>query len=302
MQESVLQVNGLTRTYGGRTVVNDVSFDVRRGEMFGFLGPNGSGKTTTIRMSLGIIRPNSGTVNILGSPPDWRALKSVGYLPEEPGLPWRGRVLDAVRYLGRLKGLTSTEAEARAGELLKRVGLYEHRGKKVDGLPPSTIQLVQFAAAIVHDPELIILDRPFSWLDPMNVEIMKEVLFERQRAGATIMLSTHIVSDIEDMCQRVALIVDGRLVLLGDLAEIKRQRGAKSMQVHARGVPDGLANGRDRVIRDGVVEYAMEDGNTPDTILKSYLDAGIDVERFELSQPSLSDIFGQEVARARAVP
>ena len=128
MQESVLQIDGVTKTYGARTVVNDVSFDVRRGEVFGFLGPNGSGKTTTIRISLGIIRPNSGTVNILGSPPDWRVLKRVGYLPEETGLPWKGRVLDAVRYLGRLKGLTSTEAETRAGELLKRVGLYEHRG------------------------------------------------------------------------------------------------------------------------------------------------------------------------------
>ena len=302
MQESVVQVNGLTRTYGARTVVNDVSFDVRRGEMFGLLGPNGSGKTATIRMALGIIRPNSGTVNILDSPPDWRALKRVGYLPEERGLPWRGRVLDAVRYLGRLKGLTSAEAEARAGELLRRVGLYEHRSEKIEGISPSVAQLVQFVSAIVHDPELIILDRPFSGLDPMNVEVMKEVLFERQRAGATIMFSTHVVSDIEDMCQRVALIVDGRLTLLGDLAEIKRQRGAKSMQVHARDVPDCLANGRNRVIRDGVVEYGMEDGNTPDTILKSYLDAGIDVERFELSQPSLSDIFSQEVARARAVP
>ena len=302
MQESVLQVDGLTKTYGARTVVNDVSFDVRRGEMFGFLGPNGSGKTTTVRMVLGIIQPDHGTVGILGSPPDWRALKRVGYLPEETGLPWKGRVLDAVRYFGRLKGLTSTEAEARAGELLKRVGLYEHRSEKVEDLSPSMTQLVQFITAIVHDPELIILDKPFSWLDPMNVEVMKEMLFERQRAGATIMFSTHIVSDIEDMCQRVALIVDGRLTLLGDLAEIKRQRSAKSMQVHARGVPDGLDDGRNRVIRDGVVEYAMEDGITPDTILKSYLDAGIDVEHFELLQPSLSDIFGQEVARARAVP
>ena len=182
------------------------------------------------------------------------------------------------------------------------MGLYEHRGKKVEALSPSMTQLVQFVTAIVHDPELIILDRPFSWLDPMNIEVMKEMLFERQRAGASIMLSTHIVSDIEDMCQRVALIVDSRLVLLGDLAQIKRQRGAKSMQVHARGVPDGLANRRNRVIGNGVVEYAMEDGRTPDTILKSYFDAGIDVERFEVSQPSLSDILGQEVARARAVP
>lgn len=302
MSQSVLRISGLTRTYGTRTVVNDVSFDVRRGEMFGFLGPNGSGKTTTIRMALGIIRPISGSVSILGSPPDWRTLKGVGYLPEETGLPWKGRVLDAVRYLGRLKGLTSGEAEARGGELLKRVGLYEHRGKKVGDLSPSMTQLVQFVTAIVHDPELIILDKPFSWLDRMKVEVMKEMLFERQRAGATVMFSTHIVSDIEDMCQRVALIVDGRLILLGDLAEIKRQRGANSVRVQARRIPDGLDNGRNRVLGNGVVEYALRGGRKPDTILKSYLDAGIDVERFEMSQPSLSDLFDEEVARARAFP
>ena len=137
------------------------------------------------------------------------------------GLPWKGRVLDAVRYFGRLKGLTFTEAETRAGELLKRVGLYEHRGKKVEALSPSMTQLVQFITAIVHAPELIILDKPFSGLDPMNVEVMKEMLLERQRAGATIMFSTHIVSDIEDMCQRVALIVDGRLMLLGDFSRLR---------------------------------------------------------------------------------
>ena len=301
MPENVLQVESLTKTFGTRKVVNNVSFDVRRGEMFGYLGPNGSGKTTTIRMALGIIRPDDGSVSILGSPPDRTVMKRVGYLPEERGLPRKLRVLDAVRYLGRLKGLTYREAEDRITELLRRVNLYEHRKKKVETLSRGMTQLVQFVTALVQDPEFIILDEPFAGLDPLNVELMKEMLLERQRAGATIMFSTHIMSDVEELCQRVALISDGRLLLFGDLAEIKRQRGANSVQVQARRMPDGLADARKEVLRNGVVAYAIEEGRAPETILRSYLDAGIDVERFELALPSLNDIFIEEVSHARSV-
>ncbi|MFC2000290.1 ABC transporter ATP-binding protein [Chloroflexota bacterium] len=301
MLEKVIEVEGLTKTFGTRTVVNNVSFDVKRGEMFGYLGPNGSGKTTTIRMALGIIRPDSGSVNILGSPLDRSVLSGIGYLPEERGLPRKLRVLDAVRYLARLKGLTFTEAEDRIAELLRQVNLYEHRNKKVETLSRGMTQLVQFITALIHDPEFIILDEPFSGLDPLNVELMKDMLLERQRAGATIMFSTHIMSDVEELCQRVALIADGRLLLFGDLAEIKRQRGANSVQVQARGIPDDLANVRKEVLRNGAVAYPIEVGRAPETILRSYLDAGIDVERFELALPSLNEIFIEEVSHARSI-
>lgn len=301
MLEQVLQVEGLTKTFGQRTVVNDISFDVKRGEMFGYLGPNGSGKTTTIRIALNIIRPNDGSVNILGSPPERSILKRVGYLPEERGLPRKFRVMDAIRYLGSLKGLTSTEAEDRGTELLRRMNLYEHRNKKVENLSRGMTQLVQFVTAILHNPEFIVLDEPFAGLDPLNVELMKEMLSERQRAGATIMFSTHIMSDVEELCQRVALIAEGRLLLLGDLAEIKRQRGANSVQVQAGRIPDDLANARKEVPSKGVVAYAIEEDRAPETILRSYLDAGIEVERFELSLPSLNDIFIEEVSRARSI-
>jgi ABC-2 type transport system ATP-binding protein len=301
MLEQVLQIESLTKTYGQRTVVNDISFDVQRGEMFGFLGPNGSGKTTTIRMALDIIRPNDGSVSILSSPPERSVLKRVGYLPEERGLPHKFRVLDAIRYLGRLKGLTSTEAEDRGTELLRRMNLYEHRSKKVEDLSRGMTQLVQFVTAILHDPEFIILDEPFSGLDPLNVGLIKDMLSERQRAGATIMFSTHIMSDVEELCQRVALIAEGRLLLLGNLAEIKRKRGANSVQVQAGRIPDELANARKEVPSKGVVAYAIEEGRAPETILRSYLDAGIEVERFELSLPSLNDIFIEEVSNARSI-
>jgi ABC-2 type transport system ATP-binding protein len=301
MLDHVLQVEGLTKVYGERKVVNDLSFDVKRGEMFGFLGPNGSGKTTTIRMALDIIRPEDGSASILGSPPDRSVLKRVGYLPEERGLPRKLKVLDAIRYLGRLKGLTFTEAEERGTELLRRVDLYQHRSKKAGELSRGMAQLLQFVTALIQDPEFIVLDEPFSGLDPLNVELMKEMLSERQRAGATIMFSTHIMSDVEELCDRVALIADGRLLLFGNLAEIKRQRGANSVQVQARRMPDDLADGRTEVPRSGVVEYAIEGGRTPETILRSYLDAGIEVERFELALPSLNDIFIEEVSRARSL-
>ena len=300
MARDVLEVSGLTKAFGGKTVVDDVSFEVRRGEMFGFLGPNGSGKTTTIRMCLGIMRANSGAVRVLGSRPDLSTLKRVGYLPEERGLTKKVKVVEVLRFLGRLKGMPKSDAQGRALELLERVGLHEHANKPVEGLSRGMTQLVQFAGAILHDPELIILDEPFSGLDPLNVTLMKEMLAERQRAGATVMFSTHIMSDVEELCERVALISDGRLLLYGNLAEIKRRRGASAVEVQAGGVPANLAGASSRTLPGGTAVYALDGDRTAESILRSYLDAGIDVERFELSLPSLNDIFVEEVSRARA--
>ncbi len=299
MANDVLEISGLTKVYGANAVVDDVSFEVRRGEMFGFLGPNGSGKTTTIRMCLGIIRANRGSIRILDSRPGLSVLKRVGYLPEERGLTKKVKVVHILRFLGRLKGMSAAAAEKRALELLERVGLYEHRNKPVEGLSRGMTQLVQFVGAIIHDPELIILDEPFSGLDPLNVNLMKEMLAERQRAGATVMFSTHILSDVEELCERVALISDSRLLLYGNLAEIKRKRGASSVQVQASGVPADLAGASSRALPGGTVDYAIDGDRTAESILRSYLDAGIEVERFELSLPTLNDIFVEEVSRAR---
>ena len=300
MANDVLEVSGLTKAFGGKTVVDDVSFEVRRGEMFGFLGPNGSGKTTTIRMCLGIMRANGGSVRVLGSHPDLGTLKRVGYLPEERGLTKKVKVVEVLRFLGRLKGMSKSDSQGRALDLLERVGLQEHANKPVEGLSRGMTQLVQFAGAILHDPELIILDEPFSGLDPLNVTLMKEMLAERQRAGATVMFSTHIMSDVEELCERVALISDGRLLLYGNLAEIKRRRGASAVEVEANGVPADLAGASSRTLPDGTAVYALDGGRTAESVLRSYLDAGIEVERFELSLPSLNDIFVEEVSRARA--
>ncbi len=296
-----LGVDSLTKTFGPRTVVDGVSFSVGPGEVFGFLGPNGSGKTTTIRMSLGIIRPDSGTVSLFGAPPTLRAVQEVGYLPEEAGLPPRSRVFDTIRYLGRLKGLSRAEAESRADELLHRVGLHQHRLARVGTLSQGMKQMIQFVVALIHKPRLLILDEPFSGLDPLNVKLMKDILAERQQDGATIMFSTHILSDVEEMCERIALISDGQLLLFGDLAEIRRERGVRSVQVQSTGIPDELSSAHSRVLPDGTREYDLDNGRTPERILQAYVEAGIPVDRFERMLPSLNDIFIEEVRRARNV-
>ena len=299
MDENALHIDALTKTFGQCTVVDQVSFSVRRGEVFGFLGPNGSGKTTTIRMSLGILRPDKGHVSVLDSRPRLSVLQGVGYLPEEAGLPPRSRVFDTIRYLGRLKGLSRTEAESRADELLHRVGLHERRTAMVGTLSQGMKQMIQFVVAIIHRPQLLILDEPFSGLDPLNVRLMKEILAELQREGATVMFSTHIMSDVEEMCERIALISDGSLLLFGDLADIRRKRGAKSVQVQSSAIPDRLKGDYSRVLPDDSVEYDLDNGRTPEEILQAYVSAGVEIYRFERMLPSLNDIFIEEVSRAR---
>jgi len=299
MDRYALRVDTLTKTFGQRRVVDEVSFSVRPGEVFGFLGPNGSGKTTTIRMSLGILRPDKGAVSVLGSRPTLSVLQGVGYLPEEAGLPPRSRVFDTIRYLSRLKGLSRSEAESRADELLHRVGLHEHRMAKVGTLSQGMKQMIQFVVAIIHRPQLLILDEPFSGLDPLNVRLMKEILAERQQEGATVMFSTHIMSDVEEMCERIALISDGHLLLFGDLADIRRERGAKSVQVQSSAIPERLKKAYSRVLPDDSVEYDLADGRDPEVILQAYAAAGVEVYRFERMLPSLNDIFIEEVSRAR---
>jgi len=297
--DTALEVHNATKIFGDRAVVDDVSFEVRPGEIFGFLGPNGSGKTTTMRMALNIIRPDSGRFSLFGGEPSRKVLQRVGYLPEERGLPMKAKVGDVLRYLGRLKGLDGATAGARVGEALERVGLFEYRGGKVQALSRGMTQLVQFASALLHEPELIVLDEPFAGLDPLNVQLMKEIIRERQARGAAVIFSTHIMSDVEELCERVVLIDEGRVLVYGPLQDMKRSRGAQSVKVTAERAPERVENVASAVSRDGSYEYLVEEGGTPETVLRSFLDAGIAVERFEVALPSLNEIFIEEVSRAR---
>jgi ABC-2 type transport system ATP-binding protein len=294
-----LEIKNVTKVYEGRAVVDRVSLVVERGGIFGLLGPNGSGKTTTIRMALDIIRPESGSVSLLGGMPIREALTRVGYLPEERGLYQKSRIMDILTYLGRLKRMGAAEARAHAQEILKRVGLYEHRNKKVQALSRGMTQLVQFAGALLHGPDLIILDEPFAGLDPLNVQLMKEIIHEQKERGAAVVFSTHQMPDVEELCERVLLINDGRPLLYGPLTELKRARDTRSVRVTAESQPESIPGVADTKFRNGTFEYLLCEGTRPDEILSSFLDAGIPVERYEVALPTLNQIFIEEVSLAR---
>ena len=297
---SALAIEGVTKVYGRTTVVDDVSFTVEPQEILGLVGPNGAGKTTTIRMALDIIHPDTGTVALFGSAPTRQALQRVGYLPEERGLYQKAVLRDVLRYLGRLKGLSNKDAQARTDAMLQRVGLYEHRAKKVQALSRGMSQLAQFASALLHLPDLIILDEPFSGLDPLNVQVMKEIISEQQQRGASIIFSSHDMEDVEEMCERVVLISSGTVLLYGVLDELKRARGIQSIRVTAPGQPADVPGVSNAKVADGQFEYMLTDGVDPNTVLRSFLDNGIPVERFEVALPSLREMFIEEVNRARS--
>ena len=297
---SALAIEGVTKVYGRTTVVNDVSFTVEPQEILGLVGPNGAGKTTTIRMALDIIHPDTGAVALFGSAPTRQALQRVGYLPEERGLYQKAVLRDVLRYLGRLKGLSNKDAQARTDAMLQRVGLYEHRAKKVQALSRGMSQLAQFASALLHLPDLIILDEPFSGLDPLNVQVMKEIISEQQQRGASIIFSSHDMEDVEEMCERVVLISSGAVLLYGVLDELKRARGIQSIRVTAPRQPADVPGVSNAKVADGQFEYVLTDGVDPNTVLRSFLDNGIPVERFEVALPSLREMFIEEVNRARS--
>ncbi len=298
--DASLEIEDVTKTYSGHRVVDGVSLRVDPGEAFGLVGPNGSGKTTTIRMALDIIRPDSGTITLLGGGPTREALSRVGYLPEERGLFQRSKVTEILTYLGRLKRLDGSTATRRADEMLERVGLSEHRDKKVQALSRGMTQLVQFAATLVHEPDLIILDEPFSGLDPLNVQLMKEIIREQRERGAAIIFSTHQMVDVEELCERVLLINDGGSLLYGDLMEIKRARGTHNVRIVAEREPDNVPGTLSSETRNGNFEYTVGEGDAPDEIFRAFIDAGIHVERYEVVLPTLNEIFIEEVSRARS--
>ncbi len=297
---SALAIEGVTKVYGRTTVVDDVSFTVEPQEILGLVGPNGAGKTTTIRMALDIIHPDTGAVALFGSAPTRQALQRIGYLPEERGLYQKAVLRDVLRYLGRLKGLSNKDAQARTDSMLHRVGLYEHRAKKVQALSRGMSQLAQFASALLHLPDLIILDEPFSGLDPLNVQVMKEIISEQQQRGASIIFSSHDMEDVEEMCERVVLISSGAVLLYGVLDELKRARGIQSIRVTAPRQPADVPGVSNAKVADGQFEYVLTDGVDPNTVLRSFLDNGIPVERFEVALPSLREMFIEEVSRARS--
>ena len=215
---AIAEARGIWKQFGDLDVVQDVSFSVNAGEVLGVVGPNGAGKTTTMRMLLDIIQPDQGDVLLFGEPFDHAHRAMLGYLPEERGLYRDLRVVETLEYLGALKGISRSESRSRSEEPLERLGMTEHRDKKVNELSKGLGQLIQLAATLLHRPRLLVLDEPFSGLDPVNLRLVKEVLAEQQKEGVAVMLSTHQMNDVEELCSRVLMINAGRVVLYGDLA------------------------------------------------------------------------------------
>ncbi len=294
-----VRANGLWKRFGSHVAVRDVSLSLSPGEVVGLVGPNGSGKTTTIRMLLDILRPDRGSVSVFGAPVSTEAQSRIGYLPEERGLYRSLRVVPNMLYLAELKGMQREHALRRADELFALLGLEPHRGKKISELSRGLGQLVQFAATILHEPDFIVLDEPFSGLDPVNVRVMKDAVSLLRREGATIMFSTHQMTDVEELCDRVVMIDRGTVVLDGPLADIKRRFAGNDLFVATDLDPQG-ADGVLSARRDGAgYTLRLAEGRAPEDVLRSLLERGAKIDRFELATPSLEEIFLRVVERDR---
>ena len=286
---------GVRKSYGEAAAVRDVSFTLSPGEILGLVGPNGAGKTTTIRMVLDIIHPDDGHVLVFGEPFKDEHRTLIGYLPEERGLYLGLTVSRNLEYFGTLKGLTRSDAGSRASEVLDTLGMSEHAGKKMSELSRGMSQLIQLGATVLHDPRLMILDEPFSGLDPVNVRLVKGLLSGMRSEGAAIVLSTHQMNQVEELCDRVLMINRGEVVLYGTLDEVRSSTGRSSIFVESTSGIDGLP-GVVRTRGHGAhVELVLDHGRSHMDVLAALVERGADVRRFEVAAPPLEEIFIQKV-------
>lgn len=293
-----LEIQGLRKSFADVTAVRDVSLTVEPGEILGLLGPNGAGKTTTIRAVMGIVAPDAGDIRIHDQAPTIELRRRIGYLPEERGLHRGVRTLDAVEYLGRLKGLSRAQARFRAESWLGRLDLGEATSRKTDELSRGMAQKAQIAATLLTDPDILILDEPTQNLDPINVKLLLDIIRERRDAGAAIVISTHVMSQVEDLADRIYLIADGRGVVEGRVADVRRAYAPNAVRfVSPDRVADlpGVAELRDE---DGAQYAVLAEGVAPEAVLRELVRRGVRIDRFERALASLDDVFIQAVREA----
>jgi ABC-2 type transport system ATP-binding protein len=291
-------VEGVTKRFDSLTAVDKISLHIRQGSFFGLLGPNGAGKTTTLRMILRILVPDEGSIRILGQPLGESMQDRLGYLPEERGLYPRMTVRAVLVFLGALKGLDEAEAGRRAAQWLERLELADWADRKINELSKGMQQKVQFIAAVLHDPPVLVLDEPFMGLDPVNAAAIKDHMIDLRDRGTTIVLSTHRMEQVEAMCDSICLINKGRQVLGGDLREIKRAYGRNTLRIEYAGSRDSFDLGRfaSSVNRFGsMVEAKLNANVDPGEVLKALVEQQIPIVRFELIEPPLADIFVEKV-------
>ncbi len=301
----MLKLQSVTKSYADKIAVKNLSFEVTRGEIFGILGPNGAGKTSTIRMICGITFPDSGTIEFLGRPMNEELQCKIGYLPEERGLYKKMKVGDVLLYFAQLKGLSSAQAKARIAHWAKRFEAEAWLKKKVDELSKGMQQKVQFMSVLLHEPELLILDEPFSGLDPINSELMMDVILEFKEAGKAILFSTHRMEQVEKICDAIVLINNGEAILNGKVREVKKSYGKNRIHLDFEG-DDGflealLAQGKVEVTARSPksVELKLLNGTTSREILATASERA-EITRFELAEPSLREIFIMRVSETLA--
>jgi ABC-2 type transport system ATP-binding protein len=287
----VVEVHHITKCFGPIKAVEDISFRVERGEIFALLGPNGAGKTTTIRLMLGIFKPEHGTVSILGGPMREDKKDRIGYMPEERGLYQDIPLERVLIYLATLKGVDVSQARCRTAQYLERFDLSEHKDKAVKELSKGMQQKAQIIATLLHEPELVIIDEPFSGLDPVNTLMVKDLLLDLHRKGVTVIMSTHQMHQVEELCDRILLINHGRSVLYGGLEGIRKEYAGNAVLIRS---PEELPEipGAECVDHhNGLSRIVLSPGITPQQVLRDLIDQGVVLEKFEIARPTLDEIF-----------
>ncbi|MFH0946400.1 MAG: ATP-binding cassette domain-containing protein [Planctomycetota bacterium] len=291
-----LSLEGVTKRFGSMTAVDSISMAIPPGHIYGFLGPNGAGKTTTIRMIMSIIYPDEGQISILGQSNAEAVKDRLGYLPEEKGLYKKMKAGEILTYFGRLKGMDGTLAKERARELLTKYGLGDWIDKKCEALSKGMGQKVQILGTLIHDPELVILDEPFSGLDPVNIDLMRDVIIDMKKDGRTVIFSTHIMAQAEQICDSILLVSKGKKIIDGTLAEVKAGGGTGIvLDYDGDGVVLRNLEGVRRVNDSGKqAELLLEEGADPQRIL-AQLVGKLTIRRFDTREASLHEIFVKAV-------
>lgn len=292
MQENILEVKNVTKKYGDYKASNDISFNVKKGTIFGLLGPNGAGKTTMIRMINNIYVPDEGEILIFNEKLNPNHLNQMAYLPEERGLYKKLKVIDQLVYFGKLKGMSSKDANDRAKEWLIKLDASEWLNKKVQELSKGMQQKVQFIATIIHNPDFLILDEPFSGFDPINAESLKSIILNLKKEGKTVILSTHLMEQVEQLCDEIALINKGKLVLSGSVSEIKKKFKSNKYILDYNGDFDLNSIEGINIVHNykNKIEFTVNESTNIKTLINK-LNELVEINKFEHSEPRLNDIF-----------
>ncbi|WP_235297446.1 ABC transporter ATP-binding protein [Portibacter marinus] len=290
---SILSIQNVVKEYHNHTAVDNVSFEIPKGKIFGLLGPNGAGKTSLIRIITSITRPDSGQILLDGEPINSRTPEQIGYMPEERGLYKKMKVGDHLKYLGRLKGLTEKEVKAKLEYWMEKFEIQDWYKKKIEELSKGMQQKIQFIATVLHEPKLLILDEPFSGLDPVNSNLIKDEIYRLNQEGTSVIFSTHRMEQVEEICERIVLIHKGKKILEGQVADVKHEHKENIFTLQLNGdIPDQLQARYDFTSKSNeTYECSLEDQQSSDVMLTELIGSGVSIRSFEEKMPSLNEIF-----------